>query len=309
MTKETNPVVSVIVPNYNGSKTIRHCIRSVLASSLPHFELIVVDDDSSDNSVQLVQAFEDPRIRLLVNRSNRGAAYSRNRGIRASRAGLVLLLDADTHVRTDWMEQHLRAHNRVQADLVAGGVQGIHHTLAGQADDFCSWWTSIPGSKDGLVKRLHVPTTNLSIKREVFDTAGYFQESLRYGEDSEFCNRVRKHGMKIYFKPDIVAFHVDRTTLRSVLKHNYGWGTALVENRARNRMEYSWLLPRSYVGAWCLSVPLAFLFTLFICSRWIRHRPSVVLYFPLIFLAKLWETLGMKDSFRVRPRSKPTGGC
>jgi len=299
MTRDPGPRISVVVPNHNGAATIRTCIRSVLASTVGDLELIVVDDASSDDSAERVRASGDPRVRLLINGSNRGAAFSRNRGIREARGPIIFLLDADTCVDPDCLARHLRVHDRVRADLVAGGVQGIHRTVAGLADDCCNWWTSIPGSRSGFVNRLHVPTTNLSVKREVFDTAGFFREQLRYGEDSEFCHRVRRHGLRIYFQSDIVARHFDRDTLRGLLEHNYGWGTALVENRGRNRMEYSRLLPRGYLAAWLYAVPLAVLFTLFIVSRWLPHRPArVVLVSPLILLAKLWQTLAIKDSLR-----------
>lgn len=91
------PRFSVIVPTYNRARTIRPCIDSVLSQTCGDFELIVVDDCSSDNTVQIVEelARKDPRIRLIVHTNNRGACVARNTGIDAARAGTVAFLDSD----------------------------------------------------------------------------------------------------------------------------------------------------------------------------------------------------------------------
>lgn len=299
-TTKKNTLVSVIVPNYNGEKTIGKCIQSILNNNYKNLELIVIDDCSEDSSVKILESFKNNKISIIKNKTNLGPSKTRNKGIKSSNGQIILLIDSDAYVGRNWICQHVLAHESINTDIVAGSVQGIHKTIIGQADDFCNWWTSIPKSKNGFIKKLHVPTLNFSVKRRVFGKIGYFKEELKYGEDSEFSNRAIKNGLKIYFQSDITVYHFDRDSLQSFLKHNYNWGTAVVKNRATNHMGYSWLLPRNYLTSWFYMTPLAFLFTFFITYKWILFKPKVVMYFPIIFLGKIAEVRGIKDSLHKR---------
>ena len=296
--EKRNTYVSVIVPNYNGEKTIRKCIQSILDNSYKDFELIIIDDCSKDLSMKIIESFKDPRIRILKNKKNYGASKTRNQGIKIAKGHIILLIDSDMYTDKNCISQHLSAHNTINTNIVAGSIQGIHKTIIGQADDFCNWWTSIPQSRSKFINKLHVPTTNLSIKKEVFSKIGYFKEELKYGEDSEFSHRAIKNGLKIYFKSNIIAYHIDRSSLKSFLKHNHNWGFWLIKNRTTNKMEYHLLLPRNYFLSWIYIIPLAFLFTGFIISKWILIKPNVLIYSPLIFLGKIAETIGIKDSLK-----------
>lgn len=293
---EKDTPISVIIPNYNGSKTIHKCIQSILNNNYKNFELLVVDDCSEDSSVSIIKSFKDPRMKLLRNKKNSGPSKTRNKGIRTSKGEIILLIDSDAWVKEDWISQHVLAHKDIDIDIIAGSVQGLHKTMIGQADDFCNWWTSIPLSKSKFVKKLHVPTINLSIKRDVFSKIGYFKDELRYGEDSEFSNRAIKNQLKIYFKSDIMVYHFDRDSLKSFLKHNYNWGLFTIKNRISHGMEYNWLLPKNYFISWLYIIPLAFLFTCFIISKWILFKPKVIIYSPIILLGKIIQTIGIKDS-------------
>lgn len=87
--------VSIITPCYNGAKTIGEAIKSVLGQSYANWEMIIVDDCSADDSVSVVKAFADPRIRLLQNETNPGPGGTRNVGIRAASGRFLAFLDAD----------------------------------------------------------------------------------------------------------------------------------------------------------------------------------------------------------------------
>lgn len=301
MTKK-NVQISVIVPNYNGARTISKCIQSILDNDYKNFELIIIDDCSEDSSTNIIRSFKDLRIKLLRNKKNLGPSKTRNRGIKTSKGEIILLIDSDTYIPKDCISKHLSTHRHINTDIVAGSVQGVHRTIIGQADDFCNWWTSIPQNENYFIKKLHVPTTNLSIKRTVFYRIGYFKEELRYGEDSEFSYRAIKNKLGVYFNSDILSYHFDRDSLKSFLKHNYNWGLFLIKNRVSNNMEYSWLLPRNYLLSWLYMLPLAFLFTSFIIYKWVLFKPKVIAYFPLIFLGKMAQVIGIKDSLRNRTK-------
>jgi glycosyltransferase involved in cell wall biosynthesis len=96
--------VSVIIPVYNGKKFVQRAIRSAIDQNFPrkHFEIIVVDDGSTDNTIEVIQPFKDS-IRILRHEKNMGLAASRNTGIRAARGQYIVNLDADDYLHQDFL--------------------------------------------------------------------------------------------------------------------------------------------------------------------------------------------------------------
>lgn len=88
-------LVSVIMPSYNSSKYIKASIKSVLGQEYKNLELIIVDDCSKDNTVDIIKSFSDTRIKLFVNETNQGAALSRNKALREAKGKYIAFLDSD----------------------------------------------------------------------------------------------------------------------------------------------------------------------------------------------------------------------
>jgi glycosyltransferase involved in cell wall biosynthesis len=88
-------LISVVIPNYNNAQFIKECIESVLSQSLKNIELIIVDDFSTDNSIEIVNSIKDKRIRLIPLKRNIGVSAVRNVGIKASRGRYLTTLDSD----------------------------------------------------------------------------------------------------------------------------------------------------------------------------------------------------------------------
>jgi len=291
---------SVIIPNYNGASTLGNCLTSVLTNDYPDFEVVVVDDQSTDQSLKIIQNINDHRLRLICNERNSGAAFSRNRGIRNANGDIIILLDSDSYVERDWIGKHVQLSSTIDADIIGGGMVGIHQSIAGACDGFCTWYTSIPFSKDFYLKKLHLPTNNMSLRKNVFKEIGNFNEQIIKvgGEDAEFCHRALQKGLKIYFKSDLVAYHYDRNDFKEYLKHQENWGKFAVKMRKTQKMDYHYLLPNTYGMAHLYILPLAILYTGYIVCRWLPYRPSILIYSPIIFLGKLKQTIAIKNSFK-----------
>ena len=90
-----NPAVSIVIPLYNRQELIGRAIDSCLAQTVPDFEVIVVDDGSTDRSPEIVRRYADPRVRLIVHQANRGVGPARNTGADAARAEWLIMLDSD----------------------------------------------------------------------------------------------------------------------------------------------------------------------------------------------------------------------
>lgn len=125
--RQTDPCISVFIPVYNRAHLIGRAIDSVLAQGFGDFELLIIDDGSSDESVRVVENYSDPRIRLLKNEVNRGIPVTRQRGLNEARGRYFALLDSD-----DWMYRN-RLHRQVEylerhpfVACVGGSVHKYH---------------------------------------------------------------------------------------------------------------------------------------------------------------------------------------
>ena len=95
-------IISVVIPLYNKEKKIEYTLKSVFTQTFQNFEIVIVDDGSTDNSVEEVEKFTDSRIRL-IHQTNAGVSAARNRGIEAASGELIAFLDADDV----WMPEYL----------------------------------------------------------------------------------------------------------------------------------------------------------------------------------------------------------
>ena len=113
------PLITVVMPNYNGHRFVEQAIDSVLNQTYPNFELLVVDDCSKDDSLQLVQqkAQSDDRVRVIALEHNAGVANARNVGIKEAKGKFIALLDNDDLWTEDKLERQLALANK-GADIV-----------------------------------------------------------------------------------------------------------------------------------------------------------------------------------------------
>jgi glycosyltransferase involved in cell wall biosynthesis len=101
------PKVSVIIPSYNGAKFLRETIQSVLWQTFSNFELIIVDDASTDDTVKIINQFDDPRIKYIVHDKNRGSEIARNTGLQASTGEIITFLDQDDLFHPEKLQAHV----------------------------------------------------------------------------------------------------------------------------------------------------------------------------------------------------------
>lgn len=125
MKPTVSPKVSVVIPAYNTERYIGRAIESSLAQTERDIELLIVDDASTDGTVDVVRSFSDQRLKLMVNERNRGPGYTRNRAIREARGEWVALLDSDDWFAPERLERLLHVARTESADLVADDMHFI----------------------------------------------------------------------------------------------------------------------------------------------------------------------------------------
>jgi glycosyltransferase involved in cell wall biosynthesis len=196
--------VSVIIPVYNGAAFIEAAIQSVIDQSVKDLEIIVVNDGSTDNTAELVQRFDDPRLRR-VNQTNCGLAAARNRGIEVANGTYIAFLDADDRwLPTKLARQIEILERRPEVGLVYGGYELI--------DAFGTRLTkrqprAIPEPALRSLVRSNLvagSATTSIVRRVVLDEVGGFDEMLPAGEDWDLWIRITRCS-DLAFVPETVA--------------------------------------------------------------------------------------------------------
>lgn len=221
------PLFSIVIPCYNAQHTLRETVASVIAQSLSDWELIVVDDGSSDSSLDLIAelAANDSRI-LVVNLAHRGVSAARNEGVRLTRGHYLAFLDADDLWHPDKLArhaEHLAKHSEV-------GVSFARVQFMSPSGEPSPQFSAVPPeglSAFSLLTENHVSTSsNIVARREVFEALGGFQEGMSFAEDQEWLLRVAAHGRWRLAGIDdaLVYYRTSTGSLSSSLERmEHGW--------------------------------------------------------------------------------------
>lgn len=196
------PTASVIIPAYNQAQYLGEAIQSVLNQTFRDYELIVVDDGSTDYTSEMLSGFEDPRLRI-IRQSNGGLSAARNRGIRETSAPFVTFLDADDLFMPDNLNLLCTALvNNREIGLVAGGVRIID-----QAGQFLLERVIRPESfsLDHLLLENPFAIGGILVRRNWFDRIGAFDETLSPCADWDLYLRLAAAGCRMMGLEDIVV--------------------------------------------------------------------------------------------------------
>lgn len=205
---EGNPLVSVIIPVYNREETIGRAINSVLNQSYINFELIIVDDCSTDNSLKVIKKYEDRRIKVLTLQQNSGANMARNVGIASSKGHYIAFQDSDDEWDKNKLELQMR--DMLQRHLAASFC--AHRLLNGAIgtvipDDY----TDKEKYESGLVSVLRhhnvISTQTLIVRKDILSTVGNYDEDMPRLQDYEFAIRLAQKTRIGYVAQPLVSVY------------------------------------------------------------------------------------------------------
>jgi GT2 family glycosyltransferase len=223
------PPVSIIIVNYNGRKFLEECLNSVLLTRYPNFEIIFVDNGSTDGSVEYILrlAQNDSRIKLIQNSTNLGFAEGNNSGIRHARGEYIVLLNNDTVVDPNWIAELVKAMEKDQDVAVAQAklLSYYNHRVIDSAGGIIDrWGFSIDrgmeevdeGQYDNNQEIFFACFAASIVRKKVFREVGLLDTRFfAMFEDVDFCWRVRLRGYRAMLVPSAVVYHKRGGTVKT----------------------------------------------------------------------------------------------
>jgi GT2 family glycosyltransferase len=216
------PYISVAVCSYNGSRTIRECLEGLKRLEYPNFEVIVIDDGSTDLTAAIAGEYNCQIVRI----ENAGLSSARNIGLRVAKGEIIAYLDDDAVPDRHWL-YHLAATFRATNHAAVGGpnIAPPHSNAVADCVD------NAPGGPihvlitDEVAE--HLPGCNMAVRKSCLEAVGGFDPTFRVaGDDVDLCWRLQQRGWTLGFSPGAMVLHHRRNTLRAYWRQQYGYGKA-----------------------------------------------------------------------------------
>jgi len=249
-----DPMISIIVPAFNEERTIKKCIMSLLDLNYPTYEIIVIDDGSTDRTFEVVKTFNSPLINL-VHQQNQGKPNALNNGIRLSKGEIIVTVDADTIVQ---QESLTRIANRFASDhqigAVAGNIKviqasGLLNTLQSAEYTVGINLNRKTQSMFGCV--MVVPGPIAAMKKEAIQQVGLFSDDT-FAEDFDVTMKLLKAGYKIEYEDRAIAYTDAPRNVEDLIKQRRRWYRGMFQVLDKHRGMY---LRSKYGFAGMVGVP------------------------------------------------------
>ena len=220
--------ISIVIPNFNGIKFIKECLNSVKNQKISYYEVIIIDNASTDGSVEYLK-HNYPEFILIENKENLGFAAAVNQGIKLSNGEYIFLLNNDTELGVKCISNLI---NCIEKDETIFGVSSKmiqfqdrnHIDDAGDEYTILGWTHKVGNNKSTKLyyseREIFSACAGAALyRRNVFDIIGYFDEKFfAYMEDVDISYRARIYGFKCVYCPDAVVYH--RVSATSGSKYN-----------------------------------------------------------------------------------------
>ena len=224
MEKTSHPMVSIIILNYNAGQILLDCFESVVKTNYDNFEIIVVDNASEDKSyMKCKEKFE--RIHLIENEKNLGYCEGNNVGIKSAKGEFVVILNPDTIVDPDWLNELFRAYHKhgealYQPKHLSLKEKSTIMSTGNMMNVFGFGYAREKGEKDvnqhNAIEQIgYASGTCLFVPSSIFKNVGLLDPFIfLYHDDLDFGWRAAQLGIKSYYVPSSVIYHAESYLLR-----------------------------------------------------------------------------------------------
>jgi len=209
------PLVSIIIVNWNAKDYLEQCINSLLSQTLSDFEIILVDNNSTDNSLELIEK-KYTQIKLIKNNENVGFAEGNNVGIKHAKGKYIALFNPDAVAEKKWLSHLISVLDSSDRIAAVTGKMYYLDDKYGKDAVFCTWSKIDPYSanpynfsgNEPMSKVDYVSGAAMVFKRSVIDTVGLLdREYFLYFEETDWCARMIRAGYDLIYVPNAIVWH------------------------------------------------------------------------------------------------------
>lgn len=238
------PFISIIVPVFNEGKVIRSSIDSLLDLEYPNYEIIVVNDGSTDDTSQVAEelvGYQQGRSAMvkvsLINKPNGGKSKALNAGIQYSEAEFVLCMDGDSQLSSTTLRMGIRHFIDPNVGAVAGNVkvENRKKVLTDlQALEYVEG-LNMPRSAQGFIRMVNIIPGPIGIfRKSALRDAGYYSSDT-FAEDADITLKILEKGWKINYEPNAIAYTEAPSKLHQLLKQRYRWTRGILQAIRKHR--------------------------------------------------------------------------
>ncbi len=218
------PKVSVVIASYNGDRTLKACLDSLESLNYPDYEVVLVDDGSTDTTKQIAALHRS--VKYIRHETNAGLSIARNTGIEAAKGEIVAFTDSDCRADRDWL--YYLVGDLLNSDFI--GIGG-HNLLPPEDSPVAAAVMVSPGGPAHVMltdkKAEHIPGCNMAFYKSALEAIGNFDPVFtKAGDDVDICWRLQHAGYKIGFSAAGFVWHYRRSTIRAYLRQQDGYGEA-----------------------------------------------------------------------------------
>lgn len=299
------PLVSIIIPNWNGKGILRTCLQSLVSLTYPNYEIIVVDNASTDGSPEMVKN-EFPDVKLIINKTNLGWAGGCNIGIKAARGDLFALFNNDAVADPNWLSELVNVIKSSSDIGIVGGTvfcyepSDIIDDTGLKIDPITGIvWRVNRGKRLAQLEDLQdidfVSGVSLLLKRELIEKIGLFDEDYPlYHEETDFGLNTQRAGYKCKIVPSAFVWHMGAVTVKKLPIRGY-----YLRNKSNFRFYFK-------------NLPLRYLFTaLFFQLILIPTFEALLFKCPMFFLLKtkafIWNFVRLREIIAKRKKIELLG--
>lgn len=241
---DIKPFVSIIIPVFNEEKVIRQSIKSLLEQDYPNFEIIIVNDGSTDNTKSVAESlvgyhkgiYRDIKV-SLISQPNSGKARALNAGIQYSKADFVLCMDGDSQLSKDALRAAARHFANPKIGAVAGNVKVLNRRkflTDLQALEYIEG-LNMARSAQSLIRLVNIiPGPIGMFRKKAIEDAGYYSSDT-FAEDADLTVKIIAAGWKIYYEPKSISYTEAPSTLQQLLKQRYRWTRGILQSLRKHK--------------------------------------------------------------------------
>jgi poly-beta-1,6-N-acetyl-D-glucosamine synthase len=285
------PIVSVVVPAYNEAKTIGSCVRSLLSSDYPQFEIILVDDGSTDSTPAEMKKFEGhPGIKIVL-KKNGGKASALNHGYLFSKGEIIIFADADGIFGTDTIKRLVEAFVDDKIACCCGNDApiGLHFNITKLQNLQAHVGTGYVRRALAYMNCLPIVSGNIgAFRRSVLDEIGLFKEGF-IGEDLELTWRIHKAGYRVAFEPRALVRAEAPHTLKGLWNQRVRWARGFIQTL---RIHHDLLFKKSAFGFYLPLNAIAMLIIPLLQLASIMLLPVLLIFMPRAVSMSMLDLIG-----------------